>query len=374
MIATSNKKSRLLILTQKIDINDPILGFFCRWIEEFAKHFEKITVVCLQKGEYNLPENVKVFSLGKEENNFQFPISNFQSIFNFKIFKKLRYLSHFYRYIAQERKNYDVVFVHMNQEYVLLGGLFWKIFGKRIYMWRNHPAGSLLTDISSIFCAKIFCTSKYSYTAKYKKTVLMPVGVGTDKFIPPKADPPSEEKLKNSILFLGRISPSKNVDIFVEALGLLKKQSIDFSADIYGDALPEDVSYLEKIKSRARELGLESILKFHSGVPNHQTPEIYNPHEIFVNLSSSGMYDKTIFEAMACGCLILASNENLRGNVDDRLVISDRRSEEIAKQIAIVLSLPEADKQKIISDNIKFAKTHSLEELTHRLGTIINKK
>ena len=373
MIATSNKKSRLLILTQKIDINDPILGFFCRWIEEFAKHFEKITVVCLQKGEYNLPENVKVFSLGKEENNFQFPISNFQSIFNFKIFKKLRYLSHFYRYIAQERKNYDVVFVHMNQEYVLLGGIFWKIFGKKIYMWRNHPAGSLLTDISSIFCAKIFCTSKYSYTAKYKKTVLMPVGVDIQRFKIKNQSASWRTKIKNSILFLGRIAPSKNVDIFVEALGIIKKQNLNFSADIYGDALPEDVMYLEKIKSRARELGLESVLKFHSGVPNHQTPEIYNYHEIFVNLSSSGMYDKTIFEAMSCGCLALASNNNLKGQIDDRFIIAERKAEEVTKQISIILSLSEEEKQKIISDNIKFAERHSLKELARKLSHIINK-
>lgn len=32
-----NKKVKLLIITQKIDINDPILGFFHKWIEEFAK-------------------------------------------------------------------------------------------------------------------------------------------------------------------------------------------------------------------------------------------------------------------------------------------------------------------------------------------------
>lgn len=63
-----------MIVTQKVDVNDPILGFFHRWVEEFAKHFERITVICLQKGEYNLPANVKVFSLGKEESNFQFSI------------------------------------------------------------------------------------------------------------------------------------------------------------------------------------------------------------------------------------------------------------------------------------------------------------
>lgn len=346
---------RLLILTQKIDINDPVLGFFHRWVDEFSINFEKITVVCLEKEVYNLPPNVKVLSLGKEK---------------LSALNKIRYIINFYRYIFRERKSYDSVFVHMNQEYVLLGGIFWKIFGKKIYMWRNHHSGSFFTDIASAFCTKVFCTSKHSYTAKYKKTVLMPVGVDIDKFI--KFGSSKVHKIKNSLLFLGRISSSKNVDVFIEALGLLKKKGISFTASIYGDATVKDIHYLEKIKSRVHELSLEKILKFHKGVSNHQTPDIYNSHEIFVNLSSSGMYDKTIFEAMACGCVIIASNDNLKGNVDDRLIISERKAEEVAKRISIVLSLSEDSKQKIISDNIKFTKIHSLNTLSEKLKLIIS--
>src|SRR3989339_803491 len=57
---------KLLILTQKIDKNDDLLGFFYAWVGEFAKYYKKITVICLYRGESDLPENVKVLSLGKE--------------------------------------------------------------------------------------------------------------------------------------------------------------------------------------------------------------------------------------------------------------------------------------------------------------------
>jgi len=40
---------KLLIITQKVDINDDVLGFMHGWIAEFAKHCEKLTVICLQK-------------------------------------------------------------------------------------------------------------------------------------------------------------------------------------------------------------------------------------------------------------------------------------------------------------------------------------
>jgi len=42
---------KLLIVTQKVDINDDVLGFFHDWIKEFAKNCEKVTVICLGKGE-----------------------------------------------------------------------------------------------------------------------------------------------------------------------------------------------------------------------------------------------------------------------------------------------------------------------------------
>ena len=103
---------KLLIVTQKVDENDSILGFFHGWIAEFAKHCESVIVICLEKGEHHLPQNVNVLSLGKE----RFEVKSQKS----KVLKKLTYAINFFKYIWQERKNYDVVFVHMNQEYVLL--------------------------------------------------------------------------------------------------------------------------------------------------------------------------------------------------------------------------------------------------------------
>jgi len=169
---------RLLIITQKVDVNDDILGFFHRWLEEFAKHCENIIVICLQKGEYDLPKNVKILSLGKEQKNFQFScrqkrlpvglIFNFQSIFNFSILKKLKYLLRFWKYIFVERKNYDKVFVHMNPEYVVLGGIFWRLMGKKIGLWYTHKAVNLKLRIAEKLANKIFTASKESFRLKSK--------------------------------------------------------------------------------------------------------------------------------------------------------------------------------------------------------------
>jgi len=61
------KNWNLLIVTQKMDKDDPILGFFNSWVKEFAKIVPFVTIICLKKGKSDLPDNTKVLSLGKED-------------------------------------------------------------------------------------------------------------------------------------------------------------------------------------------------------------------------------------------------------------------------------------------------------------------
>lgn len=340
---------RLLIITQKVDKNDPGLGFFHNWIVEFSRKFKSVVAICLYKGEFDLPDNVAVLSLGKE-----------------KWRSKLKYIFLLFYFSIRYFNRYDAVFVHMNEEYVVLAGWLWRIMGKKVYMWRNHHAGNRMTDMASWFCHNVFCTSKYSYTAKYKKTILMPIGVNTHIFKPDM----SIDRVQNSILSLGRIAPSKNLEILIESLNNLKTQGIKYSASIYGDALPKDKKYYDNLKDQVKNLDLD--VTFYSGIPNVETPRIYSKHDIFVNVSSNGMYDKTIVESMACGCLSLASNDNLIGQVDDKLIIKDRNSKDVTDSLKIALSLSTEEKEKLILDSKRFAKTQSLDTLSERLFSIIS--
>ncbi len=348
---------KILILTQVVDDNDSVLGFFHAWLKEFSVHFEHIVAVCLLKGEVNLPGNVTVFSLGKEKRH-----------------SRIHYIFNFYKYIWREHKNYDAVFVHMNQEYVLLGGIMWKLMGEKVYMWRNHHSGNFITDSAAFFCTHVFCTSKFSYTAKYKKTIFMPVGIDTGTFKPDASSAP----VPRSILFLARITPAKCPDVLIEALGILKNKGIEFSAAIYGDALPKDMEYYKQIKQRASSLGLDdhlgrSRLTFYPGIPNRETPKIYSSNDIFVNNSSSGMYDKTIFEAMASGALVLASNENLRGVIDDCFIFTQKDAHELSQKILTLLELPVTAKNTYRAQFRKLVENqHSLKMLGAKLSSVMS--
>src|SRR3990167_7712633 len=149
---------RLLIFTQKVDSMDPVLGFFHGWIKKISERALSVSVICLEKGSFDLAKNVTVYSLGKE-----------------KAVSKFRYIINLYKYLWLISGSYDKVFVHMNEEYVLLAGLYWKLKGIPVYLLRNHPYGSILTRFAVLLSTKVFCTSIQSFTTRFEKTVIMPV-------------------------------------------------------------------------------------------------------------------------------------------------------------------------------------------------------
>jgi glycosyltransferase involved in cell wall biosynthesis len=338
---------KLLIVTQTLDANDPGLGFFHSWVAALAPKFETINVIALGVGAYTLPTNVRVHSLGKEKGR--------QNAFS--------YATRFISLAWSLRGEYDAVLVHMNQEYILLTGWLWKVLGKRIYMWRNHSAGSMLTDIAALLCDKIFCTSPRSYTAQFKKTVIMPVGIDTELFKPAPVI-----RKPNSILYLGRIAPVKRPEILLEAVKRLTQEGVSCSVSLYGNAIPRNAAYFAALKGFVSANGLEGKVEFLSGIKNNETPTIYSAHHIFVNLSPSGLFDKTMLEAAACGTLLATSHEVLKPVIGPG-AFAESDAASLAESLRKLLSLsPEkaAEEGKRLRDYV--IQNHSLNLLVRRLS------
>jgi len=319
---------KLLICTQKVDVNDSVLGFFHRWVEEFSKYCEKVTVICLYEGKHSLPSNVRIFSLGKEKGGSC---------------KTLRYIVMFYRYIWREKNEYDAVFVHMNPEYVVLGGIFWRLWNKRVALWYNHKKGGIRAIIAVIFSHIIFYVSSFAFMARFEKAKQMGAGIDTSQF----GRNPSISRREKSILSLGRISPVKNVDIIIQALEVLAADGVSFHASIYGDPTERDKLYYDKIRAFARDLKERGNVVFHKGIPNHQTPEIYNEHEIFINMTPSGSFDKTILEAMASEMVIITCNESFRDILPEKCIVEEDNSTDLAQKLKNLLAESSSHKEEI---------------------------
>lgn len=186
---------KLLIITQKVDQNDEVLGFFHRWVEEFSRHCEQVIVICLQSGSYSLPANVRVLSLGKEGGT-----------------SKIKYLWRFYQYIIRERKNYDAIFVHMNQVYVILGAILWRCWRKKIALWYTHKQIGLLLWVATRLADKIFTASPQSFNLESKKVIVTGHGLDTEKFYCPNR---GRSDGGCSVVTVGRITRIKNLETLI---------------------------------------------------------------------------------------------------------------------------------------------------------------
>jgi len=340
-----------------MDRKDSTLGFFCRWVELLAERFNHIKVICLKKGDFDLPKNVSVYGLGKE------------SVKGNKFLKKIIFALRFYYYVWRLRKEYDIIFAHMNEEYVLLGGLFWRLLGKKVFMWRNHYKGTFLTDIASIFCNTIFCTSKFSYTIKYKKTILMPVGVDEESY---KLDEPIT-RIPHSVLFLGRISKSKRPELLIKALAEIAKKGINFSATFVGGPVDAEPDYPNQIRELAQSLGIADKITFTGAVPNTETYRYYRSHDIYVNCSPSGMLDKTIFKAVGCGCLPIVSNLDFAELVGPNYIFPDNELNGLVEKLAKFLTISSEERIRLTNALQEPIKRNSLKILINRLDEIMNK-
>ncbi len=279
---------RLLVITQVVDTEHPILGFFHRWVEEFAKHVEQIHVICLEEGRHELPDNVSVYSLGKEAGK-----------------GRLHMLLTFYKLIWQLRKEYDNVFVHMNQIYVILGAPFWRTLGKKVGLWYAHGAVSVSLRVAVPLTSYVFTSTKEGLRIETKKRVLAGQGIDTTNFkVAPKQ---TSDTLR--ITTVGRISQSKNLQTLLNACSILKKQGVAFLFKIVGvPTTAEEKVYSTKMRALTTDLGLDDCVEWVGGVSNHELPPVLQQSDIFIHDGSTNSLDKALLEASLCGCIVVSSN------------------------------------------------------------------
>ena len=151
---------KIAVITQKLDPDDYVFGFFYGHIIDLSRVCEKVHVVCLEVGKnVNLPDNVIVHSLGKEEGK-----------------SKIEYIQRLFAFIAKYNRDYDTVFVHMEPRYVLLGGGWWRLTGKRIILWYNHVYHDTALKVASYIAHEIISVSKAGVPVKHKQTRYMSHG------------------------------------------------------------------------------------------------------------------------------------------------------------------------------------------------------
>lgn len=346
---------KLLIITQKVDNQDDVLGFMHRWIEQFAAQCEQVTVICLFEGRHALPANVRVFSLGKEKGVGRFG-----------------YLARFFRIIWRERGAYDSVFVHMNQIYVLLGGLLWRALGKRVALWYAHGAVSTSLRIAEKMANIIFTSTASGFRLPSKKVHVIGQGIDTDFFCPGS----NAEHEDFKIVVVGRISPVKDYETLILAAEKLRTEIHGLSVEIIGGAgLLEQEKYLEQLKNLVTEKKLDGVVKFAGPLANNDIVTRLQRADLFVNTSFTGSLDKAILEAMSCGISVLTCNEALQevlGPYTNQLMFEKKDVDGLEEKIKF-LEVIGKDGRKKLGHNLReiVVKNHGLPGFVSRIISLL---
>ncbi|OGJ56300.1 hypothetical protein A3D88_01420 [Candidatus Peribacteria bacterium RIFCSPHIGHO2_02_FULL_52_16] len=330
---------KLLIVTQKADKTDPVLGFFHRWVEEFAKHCEHVTVIAQSVGAHQLPTNVTVLSLEKEKG-----ISRTQQILRF------------WRLLWIHRGNYDVVFVHMVPLWIVLGAPFWILLQKRMYLWYEARGARWPLKFALLVVRKVFSASKHGMPIATTKSVITGHGIDTDRH-----SPGEEERERGLLVTVSRITRAKKLQVLVNALAELPKE---FHLTIVGGPITEDDHHvLTDLKESIARKDLKARVTIQSLSPKHVLP-LLKRAEAFIHASETSL-DKSILEAVACGCLTLSSGAAAEAILPPILRPSEAR---FAEQIQHVLSLSDAEKDRLRKElREKVVREHSLPRLIGRL-------
>lgn len=307
---------KLLVVTQVVDNNDTNLGFFHVWLEKLAAHVDHLTVICLKKGEYRLPSNVTILSLGKESGS-----SRWRRIINFYHLSFIAY-----------HKQYDQVFIHMNPEYAVLGGPFWRITGKKVLLWYTHKAVNWRLRLAAVFANKIFTASPESCRLKSWKVEVVGHGIPVDAF-PSRGDVEEGDPIR--FLSVARISSVKDLETVILAVAELKKRVHQpLLLDIVGDAITaQDKEYEKTLAELVSHLGLQDTVHFLGGKTHDHMKAIYADHDVLLHTSKTGSIDKVVLEALAAGLAVFTTSEAYGGFEEVLVRVPGNNAKKLAEAI-----------------------------------------
>lgn len=312
----------LLLVTQRVDDRDANLAFHVKWIAQMARRVDRLSVIAQTVGEYDLPPNVTVYSLGKERGAS-------------KVAQAWALLSLFVKLV----RKHDALFVLMIQHYVLALAPFAFVFRKPIYLWYAHGHVSRLLRLASCFCRTVFTSSAGGFRIETPKRRIVGQAIDTALFSP-GAD---IARSRNRLITVGRLSPVKHIDRLIDALVILRADHPDLELHIIGEPIIErDQTYAAQLKERVRGLGLEGAVLFRGSIVPARLPQEYRQASVCVNASTTGSLDKAVLEAMACACPAVSGNEAYRAVLPPELFVKEQTPEAYAAAIRFALAHPEA--------------------------------
>lgn len=349
--------STLLLFNLKTDAEDDVLGFTTDWIRSLSTRFKQVFVLTMQAGRYDLPDNVQVYSVGKE-----------------KGYGELRRGLEFYRRLIWilSRHKVDVCFAHMMPLFAVMAWPLLRLRRKPILLWYAHKSVTPLLRLSEKLVDGVVSSTKTGFQIESAKLRLIGQGVDVERFAPAPDRQGREDGFV--VLTLGRISRIKRLEILLAAAAGLRASGLDIRVVLAGGTCgADDEAYLEELRTRSAGSGLAGAVHFTGGIPFGKVQTLYREADAFVNTSDTESLDKAILEAMSCGIPVVSSNLALKdilpGDLAGRSVVARGDLESLTARLRQLHDMgKEARKALGLRLREIVVADHSLNGLSERVG------
>jgi glycosyltransferase involved in cell wall biosynthesis len=349
---------RLLLFNMAMDLDDPLLEFVVYWVRALAERADSVHVITMRAGRIDVPQNVRVYSVGKEK-GYNEPR------------RAVEFYRHLFRILREDR--IDVCFSHMIPIFTVLAGPVLKAKRIPIVTWYAHPTLTWTLKLAHHLSDRMVASVAAAYPYNHDKLTAIGQGIDTNVFSPGSRQ---TAELPPIVLCVSRLSAVKDHTTLLKAIGLLRQSwSQPFRLVIVGGpAASRDEAYVRALHRQVKDLALEKIVAFEPAVSRDRLAAWYRRCAVHVNMTPTGSGDKVVLEAMACGRLCVVANEGFKhtlGAYANRLLFRYGEPEDLAERLKWTLSLAR-DERARIGDYLrrKVVANHCLDGLAQTLMEI----
>jgi glycosyltransferase involved in cell wall biosynthesis len=286
---------KLLLLNQKVDLDDAGQGVAIDWMMAFARRVDELFVITHAAGRLPDLPNGRIYSAGGERGGW-----------------KPRRIFEFYRALLDivGRHKIDGCFVHMMPLFGVLAAPVLKPLGVPMVQWYTHSFTPWPIRWSHRMVDHVVTASPESFTLPSRKVRVTGHGIPTARFTrrmeeqTPAGVP--------TILAVGRVSPVKRYDLLVSAAAKLRERAVDFQLFILGGLRAAgDDAYQRAIASQITSSGLQAHVHMVGAVSREEMAAWYRRADLLVHVCDSGL-DKAVLEAMSCEVPVVTSGRSFK--------------------------------------------------------------
>lgn len=347
---------RLLWFNLRVDRDRQGLAFAIDWLNTIAAQIDHIDVITMYAGRYQVRENVRVYSVGKE-----------------KGYSEPRRAVEFYRILGWLlwHHRYDACFAHMMPLFAVMGSPLLRFKHIPIGLWYTHKSVTLILRLATLLVNRVVTASKESFRVKSRKVRVIGHGIDTDRFVPGEHRISPQRPF--TILSVSRLSAIKRIDLLIHAVALLHQRKPEFPVCLKiagGPLTAKDQQYVVKLKQQVKQYGLQKVVNFVGSVHFQEIVPYYQHADCFVNMSETGSIDKVVLEAMSCGAVVIARQTyaEVFGDKLASMLIVSQDAGQLCDRLLQIASLSQPERRRLGEElRAIVVRDHALSKLCTRI-------